>query len=98
MLIQKQECLDKLAAFKHVSGEKFGIKKLGIFGSVARNENREGSDVDIVVEISRPSLSLMYELRQTLKHLLGCEVDVVRYRDSLRPFFKSNIQNDVIYV
>ena len=40
----------------------------------------------------------MYELKTALKHLFGCEVDVVRYRDSLRPLFKSNILNDVIYV
>jgi len=77
---------------------KYGIEKLGIFGSVARNENTEQSDIDIVVEVRKPSLSLMYELREALKTLFGCEVDLVRFRDSLRPLFKANIQNDVIYV
>jgi predicted nucleotidyltransferase len=93
-----QECIDKLSEFKHLFGQHFGITKLGIFGSVARNENGEDSDIDIVVEIAHPSLSLMYELRQSLKRLFDCEVDLVRYRDSLRPVFKSNIQNDVVYV
>ena len=93
-----QDCIKRLSDFKVSSGEKFGILKLGIFGSGARNENTEDSDIDIVVEVEKPSLTLMYELKTALKHLFGCEVDVVRYRDSLRPLFKSNILNDVIYV
>lgn len=93
-----QDCLEKLTEFKKDFGSKFGILKLGIFGSVARRENSENSDIDIVVEVSQPSLSLMYELKEALKVLFGCEVDLVRFRESLRPLFKANIQKDVIYV
>ena len=93
-----QDCIQKLSDFKVAFAQKFGILKLGIFGSVARNENTENSDIDIVVEVQKPSLQLMYELREALKQLFGCEVDLVRFRDSLRPLFKSNIQKDVIYV
>lgn len=93
-----QDCLYKLAGFKKDFGSKFGIVKLGIFGSVARKENTESSDIDIVVEVQQPTLSLMYELREALKSLFGCEVDLVRFRKSLRPLLKSNIQRDVIYV
>lgn len=93
-----QDCIDKLAEFKKASGSKFGILKLGIFGSVARKENTEGSDIDIVVEVKQPTLSLMYELKDALKALFGCEVDLVRFRETLRPLFKANIQKDVIYV
>ena len=93
-----QDCIQKLSDFKVAFAQKFGILKLGIFGSVARNENTEDSDIDIVVEVQKPSLQLMYELREALKQLFGCEVDLVRFRDSLRPLFKSNIQKDVIYV
>lgn len=93
-----QDCLQKLTNFKKAFAQKFGITKLGIFGSVARNEHSENSDIDIVVEVQKPSLLLMYELREALKQLFNCEVDLVRYRDSLRPHFKSNIQRDAIYV
>ena len=93
-----QDCLEKLTEFKKGFGSKFGILKLGIFGSVARRENSENSDIDIVVEVRQPSLSLMYELKEALKVLFGCEVDLVRFRESLRPLFKANIQKDVIYV
>ena len=92
------DCLTQLAAFKQKYGKQFGIKKLGIFGSVARQENTEGSDIDIVVEVEKPTLSLIYELREALKALFKCNVDLVRFRSTLRPLFKSNILNDAIYV
>ena len=41
---------------------------------------------------------IMYELNEALTELFNCKVDLVRFRDSLRPLFKSNIQKDVIYV
>ena len=93
-----QDCISKLTAFKDTFGKQFGITKLGIFGSVARQENTEGSDIDIVVEVEKPTLSLMYELKEMLKDLFKCDVDLVRFRPTLRPLFKSNILNDVIYV
>ena len=97
-MLRLQECIQKLRDFKNDFGTEFGILRLGIFGSVARQQNREDSDIDIVVEIEKPTLSIMYELREMLKNLFGCEVDLVRFRESLRPLFKSNIQRDVIYV
>ncbi len=45
-----QDCINKLVTFKQTFGKQFGITKLGIFGSVARQENTEESDIDIVVE------------------------------------------------
>jgi predicted nucleotidyltransferase len=93
-----QDCINKLGAFKQAFGKQFGIRKLGIFGSVARQENTEDSDIDIVVEIDRPTLQLMYELKEKLKELFKCDVDLIRFRSTLRPLFKSNILNDVVYV
>lgn len=97
-MVYLKECKSKLADFKSQFGDKFGIIRLGIFGSVAREENNENSDIDIVVEVKKPSLTIMYELEQSLKALFGCDVDLVRYRQSLRPLFKSNIQKDVVFV
>ena len=91
-----QDCVEKLSAFKREFGRQYGITKLGIFGSVARQENTEDSDIDIVVEVEKPTLSLMYELREMLKSIFKCEVDLVRFRSTLRPLFKSNILNDVV--
>ena len=79
-----QDCVEKLSAFKREFGRQYGITKLGIFGSVARQENTEDSDIDIVVEVEKPTLSLMYELKEMLKSIFKCEVDLVRFRSTLR--------------
>ena len=55
------ECKAKLVSFKQCFGHEFGIKSIGIFGSVARQENREDSDLDID-DIDNPTLSTMYTL------------------------------------
>lgn len=97
-MLQRNECINKLSSFKEMNQEKYGITRLGIFGSVARNESHEDSDIDIVVEMRKPTLSLMYELKNSLILLYGCNVDLVYYRETLRPLLKSNIQRDAIYV
>ena len=97
-MVYLKECKSKLAEFKSQVGDKFGIIRLGIFGSVAREENNENSNIEIVVEVKKHSMTIMYELEQSLKALFGCDVDLVRYRQSLRPLFKSNIQKDVVFV
>lgn len=92
------ESISKLQEFKRSFGNRFGIKRLGIFGSVARQDNTEHSDIDIMVEVEKPTLTLMYELRQALGNLFACKVDLVRMRNSLRPALKENIRRDVVFI
>ena len=59
-------------------GEKHGASSIRVFGSVARGDNREGSDVDLLVEFdSGRTLFDLIGLRLDLKELLGAEVDIV---------------------
>ena len=97
-MVQLDDCKRKLTEFKHQSGLKYGLVRIGIFGSVARRENTDDSDIDIVVELLKPSLSIMYDLRENLKQLFGCNVDLIRFRDSLRPILRNNILNEAVYV
>ena len=92
------ECKAKLVSFKQCFGHEFGIKSIGIFGSVARQENREDSDLDIVVDIDNPTLSTMYTLKTVLTEMFHCEIDLVRFRSSLSPFLKQNIEKEAISV
>jgi predicted nucleotidyltransferase len=56
---------------------RFGVTTILIFGSVARGEDRPGSDVDILVEFDRPvTLFHLFDLRHHLECLLGSDVDV----------------------
>ena len=76
---------------------RFGIRSLRLFGSVARNEHQEGSDVDVCVEMA-PNLYQLISLKQGLEALLGCTVDVVRMNRNMSPFLKREIERDGIYV
>ena len=75
-----------------VLAARFGIKNIRIFGSVARHEAREGSDVDFLVEFP-PGASLLTHaaFQRELSDLLGCDVDVASVRG-----LKEQIRNSVI--
>lgn len=85
IMVRLQDCISVLKNFNQTFGSAYGITKLGIFGSVARGENTEESDIDMVVELNAPTLALMHDLHEALSALFHCKVDLVRLRKSLRP-------------
>ncbi len=73
-----------------------GARSLGLFGSVARGEERPDSDVDILVELRRPAGYLtLARLHLRLEELLGRQVDLVP-RSSLKPQLAQNILTETI--
>ena len=77
--------------------KNFGIRSLRLFGSVSRDEQVEGSDVDVCVEME-PQAYLMVRLKRFLERLLGCSVDVVRMHKHMNPYLLQEINRDGIYV
>ena len=75
----------------------FGIRTLRLFGSVSRDEQHEGSDVDVCVEME-PHAFLLVRLKRFLEHLLGCPVDIVRMHKHINPYLLQEIEHDGIYV
>ena len=71
--------------------QQFGITSMRVFGSVARGEHHEGSDIDIYVTMP-PKFYNHILAAQYLENLLGCEVDVVQDHKNLRPFFRKQIE------
>jgi predicted nucleotidyltransferase len=96
--MRREEVLQILARFRDLKRDEFGIVRIGIFGSVAREEMMDTSDVDIVVELARPDLLTMVGIKQEVEELLGRPVDVVRYREQMNPFLKRRIDKEAIYV
>lgn len=86
-----------ILACKEQIQKNFGVKSLKIFGSVARNQDTDNSDVDICVEME-PDMFKRYALKEYLEALFQKPVDVVRYRASLNPTLKSEIDKDGIIV
>ena len=65
--------------------KNFGVKSLRLFGSVSRNEQKEGSDVDICVDME-PKMFLVVRLKRFLENLLECSVDIVRMHKHINPY------------
>lgn len=76
--------------------QRYGVVSLGIFGSYVRNEQTPASDIDLLVEIDNPSLTLLefIELRDRLADLLGIEVDLVE-KETLKPAIGQQILSEV---
>ena len=70
---------------------------IGIFGSSARGDAHERSDVDIVVELERPDLFHLIGIKQDLEEKLNRHVDIVRYREKMNAFLKRRIEREAIY-
>lgn len=94
----KQEYINLLADFKTRRGLVYGIHRLGLFGSVARGEQSEESDVDIYYEGEPLSLFRIVTLKEELEKILQCKVDIVRLRKTMNKVLKKRIENEGIYV
>jgi predicted nucleotidyltransferase len=90
--------LQKLQQFKQLYSSEYGIERIGIFGSVARGEQTEKSDIDIYYEGKSLGLKSLVEFPEKLEEYLGMPVDVVRKHSNLRPTFVKRIMKDVVYV
>ena len=78
---------------------RFSVKSLYLFGSVARGESKEGSDVDILVEYepdARVGLFQFVRLRRELSSILGCEVDLAT-PDSLHKELRDDILKEAVH-
>jgi predicted nucleotidyltransferase len=77
---------------------KYKIKEIGIFGSYVRNEQKKGSDVDILIEFDEtPDLFKFIEIERYLEGLLGLRVDLIR-KKALREELKDIILNEVVAI
>jgi predicted nucleotidyltransferase len=77
---------------------KNNVKKLSVFGSVARGDNKKGSDIDLLVKFKgERSLIDLISLKNDLEDKLNCKVDLVTY-DSVNPLFKNSIFKDEVKI
>ncbi len=92
----RDEILQTLQELKPVLVEKFGVKKIGLFGSYATNEHTDTSDVDLLVDM--PSeFDRYYDLKDLLEQALQKEIDL-GLEKSIRRFIKHKIEKEIIYV
>jgi len=98
MKYTKEQIIAFLRTQKDSFQKEFKVKKIGIFGSYARSDAREHSDIDIVVELEKADLFHMIGIKQTGEDAFGSKVDIVRLREGMNKSLKNRIEQDVIYV
>ncbi len=94
------EIKEKLAKHKEDLIARFKVKELGIFGSYVKEEQKEGSDLDVLVEFEEDAkLSLLdvVGLELELSDLLGVKVDLVE-KKTLKPYIGQRVLEEVVYV
>ncbi|NLZ13811.1 MAG: nucleotidyltransferase family protein [Thermotogaceae bacterium] len=91
-----QKVLQKLVRMKRELKERFSVIKIGVFGSVARGEERSFSDVDIIVELGEPTFDNYMDLKFELEKIFQKPVDLV-LADTVKPRLKQVIDKETIY-
>ncbi len=99
MHTQKQ-ILDFLSENKKLLNEEFHVSKIGLFGSYARNEQTDNSDIDLIVDFEENTDNLYdikIELKRFFKDNLKVDVDICREK-YIKPRYKNRIIKEAIYV
>lgn len=82
---------DHYSEFKN----KYNVEQIGLFGSYARDEANENSDIDIFVKM-KPSLFDMVAIKDQIEHDLNKKVDLIREHKNIKPFLLQTIKKDLI--
>jgi len=86
-----------LKQHKSMLEQKYALSNIAIFGSYARGEQHMDSDIDMLVEFSKPIGIRFIDLATDLEKLLNTKVDLICNKD-LQPRFLNSIQSDLKYV
>jgi len=96
--MQRELAIRLLEIFKEQNRQKYGIEAIGLFGSVARDEAKSSSDVDICIKTKKADLFAMVHIKEELQELMSSDIDIVRVREKMNPFLKNRIEKEAIYV
>lgn len=94
--INKTNILNYLKEHYSEFKEKYSVEEIGLFGSYARDEATDKSDIDIFVKMEA-SLFDMVAIKEQIEHDLNKKVDLIREHKNIKPIFLKMIQKDLIY-
>jgi uncharacterized protein len=95
-LLDRQRILDLIRPHLEAWKRQFHVKSIGLFGSCARGDQRETSDVDLLVDFEKPIGIEFVTLAESLERLLKAKVDLVS-RNGIKPRYLVEIEKEVIY-
>ena len=94
-MTKQQEVLQILEK-NRLSIKKFGVKRIGLFGSFARDEAGPSSDVDILVDLEKKTFRSYMGLKFFLEEIFGRRVDLV-LTESIKPRLRETILHETVY-
>ena len=92
------EYVELIAAHADELRSQFGIRTLKLFGSVSRGEQKEDSDIDVLVDTLTPDPFLLMEAKDYLTTVVNQPVDIIRNHKNLNPRLRKRIERDGILV
>jgi hypothetical protein len=98
-MLNRIEILNFLKENKELFQNKYGIQRMGLFGSYARGEQTDQSDVDIIIDMDLGTENIFdkrMQLKDELKKHFSKDVDVCHER-AIKPVFKDLVFKDAIY-
>lgn len=96
--MNRQAAIQLLSQHKAQLVSRFGVSRIALFGSTARDSANESSDVDVLVAFDGPATSARYfGVQFYLEDLMGCPVDLVTEK-ALRPELRSFVERDAVHV
>ena len=93
-----QQVLSILRVYYLCNKDRFGIEKIGIFGSFARGEETPDSDIDIAISLKEPTLFRYSEITMQLQSVFGRKVDLISLKSFLPDSFKEQLEKEIKYV
>ena len=76
--------------------ERYGVRRIGVFGSYVRGDQKKESDIDILVEFEEPTFDNFMNLSLYLERLFGRKVDLVTIK-GLSPYISSIVEREVVW-
>ena len=96
--MEKDECIKLLRKNMTILKNKYGITSMSLFGSTARGEQKEGSDIDLFVDTETPNPFLLMDAKEFLENETSTSVDIVRNHQNLNPRLRKRILKDGIFI
>lgn len=96
-MLTQEKIINYLTQHKQEFQQMYHVEKIGLFGSYARGEATQESDIDIFVTM-KPNLFDLIGLKQRIEEDLRKKVDIIREHKHIKPFLLKMIQKDIAYV
>ena len=97
-MLDRAQTIETLKSTRQYLSEHYGVSSMLLFGSLARNEQREDSDVDVFVDTKTPNPFVLLEAKDYLSKVVKRPVDIIRNHKNLNPRLRKRIERDGILV